>query len=97
MKQFLLSLCTLLCIHFVIAQSKPTTVNGLLSRPTKEAVKLYTVNHGRLEEIAASRPDTSGRFGFLFYPAVEGFYIIGVGSEQILMDKHSFISNRVTS
>ncbi len=85
-----MSLCTLLCIHFTIAQSKATSVNGVTSRPTREAVKLYTVNHGRLEEIAASKADTSGRFGFLFYPATEGFYVIGLGNENIAMDKHSF-------
>jgi thiol-disulfide isomerase/thioredoxin len=77
-------------MHFSIAQSKPTTVNGSMGHAAKTAVKLYTVNHGRLEEIAASWTDTAGRFGFLFYPATEGFYIIGPGNENIAMDKHTF-------
>lgn len=85
-----MTLCTLSCMHLAIAQPKAATVNGVMTRRTKEPVKLYTVNHGRLEEIAASKADTSGRFGFLFYPATEGFYIIGIGSENTATYKHSF-------
>lgn len=72
------------------AQTRSVTVNGTITRRPGPVVKLYTVNHGRLEELAASKPDTAGRFGFLFYPPREGFYLIGTGPESVMADKHTF-------
>ncbi|MGV3767739.1 MAG: TlpA family protein disulfide reductase [Chitinophagaceae bacterium] len=72
------------------AQQKPATVNGAISRKSKEPVKLFTITHGRIEEIASSKVDEQGKFGFLFYPEKEAFYVIGLGNPQVASDKFSF-------
>lgn len=68
---------------------KNAQVTGITTRYIKEPVKLYAITHGRLTEIASSKVDGQGRFGFLFYPE-EGFYVVGNGPEAIATDKYAF-------
>jgi len=89
MKKTILSLCTVTCMMAAYAQT-PANVNGVTARRSKEPMKLYAITHGRLEELASSKVDTSGKFGFLFYPATEGFYVIGAGPEQVQAEKYTF-------
>ncbi|MDF2192830.1 TlpA disulfide reductase family protein [Paraflavitalea sp. CAU 1676] len=90
MKRLFLSLCAVSCVLLAFAQPKPATVNGTTARRSKEPMKLYAITHGRIEELASSRIDTAGKFGFLFYPATEGFYVIGAGPDQVLAEKFTF-------
>lgn len=57
----------------------PVEVSGLLKKK-RSSVKLFKVDQGKTIEIASSAPAEDGRFGFLFYPAYEGLYVIGTGS-----------------
>lgn len=88
MKKLHLSLMFLLCLPaFLKAQ---VTISGEWMRRHDGNVHLYRIEHGRLEEVAASRPGTDSSFGFYFRPAHEGFYVIGSGNIQTPIDKYSF-------
>lgn len=89
-KKMFLSICAAACLSGVMAQPKMASVSGHTTRAVKEPVKLFTITHGRLEEIASSKVDVAGQFGFLFYPAKESFYVIGIGTAQTAMHKYSF-------
>lgn len=90
MKKVLLTVCALTGVLMALAQNKPATVQGTTSRRSKEPVKLFAINHGRLEEMASAKADATGKFGFLFYPGKEDFYVVGYGPEGIPANKHSF-------
>ena len=90
MKRFMLTLLAMQGIWIAMAQPLPTTINGQTSRYIKEPVKLFSISNGRLEEMASSRPTEDGKFGFLFYPESEGFYVVGMGTSQITADKYMF-------
>ncbi|MBS0027335.1 TlpA family protein disulfide reductase [Chitinophaga sp. 22321] len=88
MKKLLLGLTTLLCLPaFMKAQ---VTISGEWMRRNDGNVHLYRVEHGRLEEVASSKPGTDSSFGFYFRPEREGFYVIGTGNSQTPMDKYTF-------
>lgn len=88
MKKLQISLMALLALPvFLQAQ---VTVSGEWTRRHDGHVKLYRVEHGRLEEIAASKPGADSAFGFYFKPGQEGFYVIGTGSQMTPQDKYSF-------
>ncbi|WP_276485458.1 TlpA family protein disulfide reductase [Paraflavitalea pollutisoli] len=90
MKKVLLTVCAFPCVLMALAQTKPATVQGTTTRRSKEPVKLFAITHGRLEEIASAKADSTGKFGFLFYPKTEDFYVVGYGAEGIPANKHSF-------
>jgi len=88
MKNTILGLIGFMAIPSLIhAQA---TVSGTWNRRHDGSVKLYRIEHGRLEEIAASKPGVDGKFGFLFFPEKEGFYVIGSGPALTPVDKYSF-------
>ncbi|RPD39930.1 TlpA family protein disulfide reductase [Chitinophaga barathri] len=88
MKKLQLSLLALVALPaFLQAQ---VTVTGEWLRRHDGRVKLYRVEHGRLEEIAASKPGADSAFGFYFKPEHEGFYVIGTGTQMTPQDKYSF-------
>ncbi|MFT3823528.1 MAG: TlpA disulfide reductase family protein [Chitinophagaceae bacterium] len=89
MKKLLLTLCAVQGVLIAMCQ-QPVTISGQTTRRVKEPVKLFSITHGRLEELASSKADSAGRFGFLFYPGTEGFYVIGSGSALIAADKYMF-------
>jgi thiol-disulfide isomerase/thioredoxin len=88
MKKLHLGLIALLCLPtFLKAQ---VTISGEWMRRHDGNVHLYRVEHGRLEEVAASKPGIDSSFGFYFRPEREGFYVIGSGNSQSPIDKYSF-------
>ncbi|MBO9153635.1 TlpA family protein disulfide reductase [Chitinophaga sp. GCM10012297] len=88
MKKLQLCLVALLSLPaFLHAQ---VTVSGEWLRRHDGNVKLYRIEHGRLEEVAASKPGTDSAFGFYFKPEREGFYVIGTGSTFTPQDKYTF-------
>ncbi|QKJ32810.1 TlpA family protein disulfide reductase [Mucilaginibacter mali] len=56
---------------------------------SKRPVKLFKIKEGKLAEIASSIPD-NGKFGFLFFPEQEGFYVIGTGTDVNPADNYTF-------
>lgn len=52
-------------------------ISGKWKRYRDEYVCLYRIEHGRLEEMAAIKPERDSSFGFYFHPQQEGFYVIG--------------------
>lgn len=68
----------------------PVEVSGQLSKERKSPVKLFKVVEGKPVEIAVSTPEEKGRFGFLFYPEYEGFYLVGTGTATSPNDSYKF-------
>jgi thiol-disulfide isomerase/thioredoxin len=73
----------------VLAQI-PVEISGQLNKERKSPVKLYKVVEGKPVEIAVSTPEEKGRFGFLFYPEYEGFYLVGTGTANSPNDSYKF-------
>ncbi|WEK18984.1 MAG: TlpA disulfide reductase family protein [Candidatus Pedobacter colombiensis] len=65
-------------------------ISGQLNKDKKTPVKLFKVVEGKPMEIAASTPEEKGRFGFLFYPEYEGFYLVGTGTNLSPSDSYKF-------
>lgn len=66
------------------------TISGEWMRGHDGNVHLYRVEHGRLEEIGASKPGPDSSFGFYFRPEYEGFYALGGGNANTPTDKYTF-------
>lgn len=66
------------------------TISGEWTRRHDGNVHLYRVEHGRLEEVAASKPGADSSFGFYFRPEYEGFYAVGTGNALTPADKYTF-------
>jgi len=88
MKKLLLGVTTLLYLPAIM--NAQVTISGEWMRRNDGNVHLYRVEHGRLEEMASSKPGTDSSFGFYFRPEREGFYVIGTGNSQTPMDKYTF-------
>ncbi|WEK18474.1 MAG: TlpA disulfide reductase family protein [Candidatus Pedobacter colombiensis] len=69
-------------------QAQFTEITGLSKKSKVSKVKLFKVEHGRVEEIAERIPGTSGSFNFKFQPVYKGYYLVGFGdANQGLQDK----------
>lgn len=88
MKKLHLGLMALLCLPALVEAQ--VTISGEWVRRHDGNVRLYRVEHGRLEEIAASKPGADSAFGFYYRPEREGFYVIGSGNAQSPQDKYTF-------
>lgn len=66
------------------------TISGQWNRKNDGYVRLFRVEHGRLEELATAKPGPDSSFGFYFRPASEGFYVIGSGTGMTTQDKYKF-------
>jgi thiol-disulfide isomerase/thioredoxin len=73
-----------------LAGKAQVTIAGQWHHKSDGNVRLFRVEHGRLEEIATAKPGVDSAFGFYFQPAYEGFYVIGTGSAFTPTDKHKF-------
>ncbi|WP_126246530.1 TlpA family protein disulfide reductase [Chitinophaga rhizosphaerae] len=92
MKKLILGLVALAATPaFLQAQ---VTVSGEWMRRNDGYVRLFRVEHGRMEEIATAKPGADSSFGFYFRPEQEGFYAIGTGSQQTPTDKYTFYFKR---
>lgn len=69
---------------------QPVEISGQLNKERKSPVKLFKVVEGKPFEIAVSTPEEKGRFGFLFYPEYEGFYVVGTGTVGSPNDNYKF-------
>jgi len=73
----------LVCIGSLAAQGL-SIVNGLWERGGPiNAVKLYGITEGVLNEIASSKPDANNRFSFAFNPEREGFYAVALSPTAV--------------
>ncbi|RBL88991.1 TlpA family protein disulfide reductase [Chitinophaga flava] len=88
MKKRYLPVIALLCLPALVKAQ--VTISGEWLRQHDGNIHLYRVDHGRLEEIATSRPDADSAFGFYFRPEREAFYVIGTGIRQSPVDKYCF-------
>lgn len=52
-------------------------ISGIAQKDKLEEIRLYQVENGTLKEIARTQIATDGYYGFLFDPAVAGYYVIG--------------------
>ncbi|TCD03509.1 TlpA family protein disulfide reductase [Pedobacter psychroterrae] len=68
----------------------PVEINGQLNKERKSPLKLFKIVEGKPLEIAVSTPGDKGRFGFLFYPEYEGFYLVGTGAINNPADSYKF-------
>jgi thiol-disulfide isomerase/thioredoxin len=79
-----------LSISALFAQ-QPVEVTGIIKKKRISPVKLFSVTDGKAVEIASTTPDEkAGKFGFLFYPAYEGLYVIGTGNPGSPNDNYKF-------
>lgn len=67
-----------------------TTVKGTWDRSSDGIVKLFRVEHGRLEEVSSFKIGKDKKFGFYFQPEYEGIYVIGTGFPMAQTDKYNF-------
>lgn len=58
----------------------PVTVTGVLKTTKLSEMKLFAVQEGKPVVVASCTPSESGKFGFMFYPSYEGFYMVGNGN-----------------
>lgn len=58
----------------------PVQIFGSLAKARVSSVTLFKVEEGAIVEIAQSRPNKHGLFGFTFYPDYEGLYVLGTGN-----------------
>ncbi|SMO38734.1 TlpA family protein disulfide reductase [Solitalea koreensis] len=80
MKKYIAFLAVMAGSIFTAQAQNLTSIKGVSkkSKPT-DAVKLYKVVYGRMEEVASTTPSASGTFAFSFQPEYNGFYVIGTG------------------
>lgn len=78
------------CSSAMAAEKDEVLISGKFNRKTAGPVKLFSVTHGRLEEMASSNAASDGTFGFYFKPIYEGFYVIGTGAEGAIQNKYKF-------
>lgn len=88
-------ICCLLtcCVFFDLAAAEGVTINGLWNREAKVApasIQLYQIHGGRIKEIASTNLSVEGKFGFIFHPETENYYVIGVGRADNPADKYRF-------
>ncbi len=88
MKIRAIAIATLVAGSFAGYAQKAVKVNGQIESGNK-TVKLYAVKEGKIEEIASAVPQNK-KFGFLFYPKYEGFYVIGTGNTASPSDNYNF-------
>ena len=78
------SICLLLaivCIMPSLYSQKPSIVKGKWQRSKIEEVKLFSVENGKPNQIAAVRPQgAEGDFTIEFTPDKEGYYLLGLSS-----------------
>jgi len=72
-----------------LAQS-PVTITGDLKTDRPSPISLYKVVDGKATEVANEKPSKDGKFGFIFYPEYEGFYVLGTGNGLSMMDAYKF-------
>ena len=72
------------------AQQNAFTIEGVLKEEKLKPLKIYQVEQGELKEIASCVPDMEGQFGFHFYPAYEGLFVLGTGEATSAVDNYLF-------
>lgn len=80
----------LLLITWTGLAQLPVQVTGVLKKKGAVDARLFEVVDGKPVAIAHAVADKSGKFGFLFYPAYEGLYLIGTGTEGGIADAYKF-------
>jgi thiol-disulfide isomerase/thioredoxin len=79
----------LLAGKFAMAQHS-AQVSGILKKAKAPVVKLFKVEEGKVVEMATTKVQENGKFGFLFYPEYEGLYVIGTGTELSPVGNYKF-------
>lgn len=83
------SLLALMCTASAIFAQAPAEISGQF-KGRKPLVKLFSVTEGKIQEIASSRVNNNGQFGFKFYPDYEGLYVLGTGAISSAADNYKF-------
>ncbi|MEE1944204.1 TlpA disulfide reductase family protein [Pedobacter sp. KR3-3] len=83
MKKIYMAVCCLFVALHSLAQ-QPVEITGLLKKENKTAVKLYKVEEGKLVELSSTNPASNSKFGFMFYPDYEGFYVLSTTAANAL-------------
>jgi len=88
-KVFVAALC--LGLSALQAQAQlPVEITGSLKKAKKNQVRLFKVSDGKPVELAVYNVSGNGRFGFLFQPEYEGFYLVGTGGATSPGDNYKF-------
>lgn len=88
-KQLISTTFLIMSVIVTVAQ-KPVSISGVIKSKQFSSLRLYKVNDGKLEEIAATKAGPGNSFGFLFYPSYEGIYVVGAGEPATPADKYMF-------
>ncbi len=88
MKKLHLGVMALCCLPAMLKAQ--VTISGEWMRRHDGHVRLYRIEHGRLDEIASAKPGADSSFGFYFRPEREGFFVIGSGTAMTPQDKYTF-------
>lgn len=89
MKKTLLFSIFTACAVTALAKA-PVSITGEWDRRNDGAVKVFRIDHGRLEEVCSYQLNGGKSFAFLFYPTYEGWYMLGTGTGLTLQDKYRF-------
>lgn len=84
----ILLVAILLSVKFTMAQH--AQVSGILKKAKAPVVRLFKVEEGKVVEMATTKVEENGKFGFLFYPEYEGLYVIGTGTELSPVGNYKF-------
>lgn len=87
----IITACMLQLVTVAAFAGLPSLIKGTWKRKAEgNKISLYKVTHGRLEELASTKPAKDGSFGFCFYPEYTGQYVIGTGAAVSAADKYPF-------
>ena len=76
--RLILTLVTLLLAKVSFAQM--SEIRGVMQNSTQKEISLFSIEDGKQQLLATTKPADDGTFGFLFTPAIEGFYAVGYDS-----------------
>lgn len=90
-KIIVIVLCMISMIH--VFGQKPSNINGTTDPKMVKKVSLGRILNGRVQEIATSIPDSSGRFAFRFTPEAKGIFTLSVGNSNTQLGLFRFYFN----
>ncbi|NML21205.1 TlpA family protein disulfide reductase [Pseudoflavitalea sp. G-6-1-2] len=83
--------CLLITFYSAISFAQaPVSITGTLKTNKVAPVKLFRVSEGSVYEMAVAIPGKDRKFGFLFFPPYEGFYVLGTGNVYSPNDNYKF-------
>ncbi|NML23031.1 TlpA family protein disulfide reductase [Pseudoflavitalea sp. G-6-1-2] len=68
---------------------KAVTISGSYDKAGDGVVKLFRVEDGKIVQVATCQAGQNRKFGFHFFPAYNGWYVIGTGNERNNSDNYT--------